>query len=104
MKKRAMKKWIPKDTIYCYERLTRQNKQDLENGIPIKVNRCPWYIVAKMNVPIKGSCDEYYFKAFCKYCNEGDDICLDDECKICGEHEGFTDGYEYKTRSGYKIK
>ena len=83
MKKRAMKKWIPKDTPYCYERLTRDDVCDFMKGGFISTKICRWYKVVKKYDNEYG---EYYNEAYCKYCGESD-ICLDDQCKICGEHE-----------------
>lgn len=85
MKKRAMKKWIPKDTIYCYNYDKHRKYNIYDFTIPVKV--CPWYKVTKK---YDKKYNEYYNETFCRYCNEGDEYdvgCLYDECKICGEHE-----------------
>lgn len=53
--------------------------------IPVKT--CRWYEVVKKYDEKR---NEYYNEAFCKYCGKSDVVCLDDQCKICGEHEEFT--------------
>ena len=70
MKKRAMKKWIPKQTPYCYE-----------NHIS---KQCKWLSFNKTK-------DEQ-LSGYCKYLHTGDwmkdgTILLFDECKECGIHE-----------------
>ena len=67
MKKRAMKKWIPKNTCYCYE-----------NDNIFKI--CKWLSFNKNKDP--QDC------GFCKYLNCGDwykdgTMLLWDECKEC---------------------
>lgn len=79
MKKRQMKKWIPKDTDYCYDNsglckwyqyLGQRNYKYTENGEEkIEI------------VPVKG----------CMYLGlndfDSDDLLiLHDQCKECGEH------------------
>jgi len=49
----------------------------------ISTKICRWYKVVKKYDNEYG---EYYNEAYCKYCGESD-ICLYDQCKICGEHE-----------------
>jgi len=70
MKKRAMKKWIPKDTCYCYE-----NKN---------IKTCKWLSFNKTK--------HKQLSGYCKYLNIGDwmedgTILLWDECKECGIHD-----------------
>ena len=84
MKKRAMKKWIPKNTIYCYKQLTKDDICNFMKGSFISIKICPWYKVVKR---YDKEYNEYYNEAFCKYCGKSDVGCLDDQCKICGEHE-----------------
>ncbi|EQC1535639.1 hypothetical protein ACY1J9_001470 [Clostridium botulinum] len=69
MKKRAMKKWIPKHTLYCYE---------YKNN---KLTPCKWY----SKNPNKNSQECGY----CKYLNCGDwqengTLLLFDMVKECG--------------------
>lgn len=69
MKKRTMKKWIPKDTCYCYE---------LKDG---KYTTCKWLRFNKN----KNSQEDGY----CKYLGTGDwfedgTMLLWDSCKECG--------------------
>lgn len=75
MKKRAMKKWIPKDTLYCYF----INKHG-------RVETCKWHRTNK-------KVDEQE-SGYCKYLKVGDwhkngTMLLWDECKACGEKEGY---------------
>lgn len=69
MKKRAMKKWIPKDTCYCYE-----VKDD-------KYRVCKWLTFNKKK--------SYQEKGYCSYLGTGDwhedgTMLLWDMCKECG--------------------
>jgi hypothetical protein len=69
MKKRAMKKWIPKNTSYCYE-----NKN---------IKSCKWLSFNKTK-------DEQ-LSGYCKYLHSGDwmedgTTLLWDECKECSCH------------------
>lgn len=68
MKKRAMKKWIPKDTPYCYGSL----------------KPCKWRVKRKLT-------DEYGARkeCFCMYTGRFDEGLLWDACKECGEHDTF---------------
>lgn len=66
MKKRAMKKWIPKDTCCCYG--------------------CKW-LSFNPNKP-------YQMNGYCKYLKTGDwfedgTMLLWDMCKECGEHDKY---------------
>lgn len=68
IKKRAMKKWIPKDTCYCYENTNMFKK-------------CKWLTFNKTK--------NYQENGYCKYLGCGDwdkkgTILLWDECKECG--------------------
>ena len=71
MKKRAMKKWIPKGTHYCYENTNMFKK-------------CKWLSFNKNK--------NYQANGYCKYIGLGDweeygTILLWDECKECGVSE-----------------
>lgn len=80
MKKRAMKKWIPKNTSYCYETIgfVKQNGTDL----PLfQVKYCPWY-ESKMKYDKKYQ--EHYRESHCRYTGITDIILLNDSCKVCG--------------------
>lgn len=75
MKKRAMKKWIPKDTVYCYE---------YKNG---KIKRiCKWWKMRKDK--------DKQENGYCLYLKEGDwedkrVSLLWDLCKECGEKDNI---------------
>lgn len=65
MKKRAMKKWIPKDICYC--------------------GNCKWRSLNETK--------DNQMNGYCKYLNLGDwykegTLLLWDGCKECGEHDG----------------
>lgn len=69
MKRRAMKKWIPKYTPYCYK------IKAIIPGGGVKVKYCKWY---------KGMIHkDGYPTAYCKLLKEEDDLMLADGCKIC---------------------
>lgn len=68
MKKRAMKKYIPKDTSYCYKFLKLH-----EDGWGYDIKPCPWY--KRINS----------LKGYCSYCN----CDVMDMCKSCGEKEKY---------------
>lgn len=74
MKKRAMKKWIPKDTVYCYKFISKTDN----------IEMCKWWA----NNPNKPEqCSGY-----CKYLKQGDWECeglslLWDKCKECNVSE-----------------
>ena len=79
MKKRAMKKWIPKNTHYCYKINYGKLKQYMiEKRIGIPVIRCKWYEWLPND---NNGCKYVGFKGF--------DLCLYDQCKICGVSEGI---------------
>lgn len=68
MKSRTMKKWIPKNTCYCYSR---------KNG---KIKPCKWWTIN----PNK----ESQLNGYCKYIKKGDwyenvTMLLFDQCKEC---------------------
>ncbi|MGU8835470.1 hypothetical protein ACV3UL_14405 [Clostridium perfringens] len=76
MKKRVMKKWIPKDSYYCYGHK--------------RTGRCKWL---RFNDKV-----EYERSGFCMYLQCGDwfkegTILLWDECKACG----VSDNLNYKS-------
>lgn len=76
MKRRAMKKWIPKSTIYCYK--YDSNKELFET--------CKWW-VRNPNKP--NQCNGY-----CRYLKQGDwefeyASLLWDKCKECNVSEDF---------------
>lgn len=67
MKRRAMKKWIPKETCYCYGHK--------------KTGKCKWL---KFNKKV-----DYQQSGYCEYLKAGDwykdgTMLLWDECKECG--------------------
>ena len=75
VKKRAMKKWIPKKTCYCYS--INKNR---------KVSLCKWLV----NNPNK----EYQLSGYCKYLKEGDWFehgtnLLFDQCKECSVSQWY---------------
>lgn len=76
MKKRAMKKWIPKNTLYCYEFVSLN-----ENGYGYKVKPCKWF---------KRVCDKETGEkvAWCLYTRCVDGMLLSDQCKECGVGTG----------------
>ena len=68
-----MKKWIPKDTSYCYG--------------DKKIGRCKWLIISKSKPAQENG--------YCKYLKLGDwyedgTSLLWDECKECGIGEDYT--------------
>lgn len=70
MKKKKMKKWIPKNTMYCYKFIGL-----LPGGFGHRIKTCPWYRYGDEDV------------RECKYLGfRGYDFCLYDQCKICDEH------------------
>lgn len=73
MKKKKMKKWIPKNTEYCYEFLSPIIENCHIRGYNIKP--CPWY---KFHDEDIRECRYLGFKGF--------DACLYDQCKICDKH------------------
>lgn len=92
MKKRAMKKWIPKNTMYCYK-IIRRNSDGSFKIIP-----CPWFkylrtvqdsIAQKQTngdiklVPTKR---RVYICRYTGITTE-EDCCLYDDCKVCGVKE-----------------
>lgn len=75
MKKRTMKKWIPKNTCYCY----KYNKYG-------KKYICKWLIHNMKK--------EYQISGYCKYLKEGDWFLngtnlLFDHCKECTVSDNF---------------
>ena len=75
MKKRAMKKWIPKKTVYCY---TRHKDKS--------ITPCKWWSLRR-NKPTQDN-------GFCLYLNSGDweysyTSLLWDMCKECGIKENM---------------
>jgi hypothetical protein len=102
MKKRAMKKWIPRDTDYCYGRIKFNKK-----GIPYRSNYCRNLIfdhVCKDSIVVPkeaGSietmeipCTRKIYR--CRYTGRTtlEDACLYDDCKCCGI--GYPDDEYYK--------
>lgn len=91
MKKRAMKKWIPKDTPYCYGSLKPIK------GIPGAVSyvgHCKWRVLRKITDEY-GTREEY----FCRYTGCFDEGLLWDACKECGEHDTWKN--EERNRQRY---
>jgi hypothetical protein len=83
MKKRAMKKWIPENTIYCYK--TTGYVPQSEGKLPyLKVEYCPWY---RSKVKYDAKYKEYYRESYCRYTGITDIILLNDCCKVCGLKE-----------------
>lgn len=93
MKKRAMKKWIPKNTVYCYESLKPKNDGTFAVAY---VRHCKWRKRKKHN-------GEY--EIFCEYLKKFDSeiSCglLWDACKECGEHYD-NDRYHYRLAKQYR--
>jgi len=94
LKKRAMKKYIPKDTMYCYQRLSPPK---YENGklVTLKIKQCPWrtyYGTRHVSGEYKGKHYEEDIPVFgCKYLGYVDydqESLLWDGCKECSEKEG----------------
>ena len=84
MKKRAMKKWIPKQTCYCYDHLTRA-KTD-KPGVLRYVGHCKWRQLRRRIDEEYGTEKEWYCAYLGKYDDEIDVGLLWDACKECGEH------------------
>ena len=80
MKKRAMKKWIPKDTPYCYAAL-----KPIKGSYGVRyVGHCPWRTI-RTCTDEHGTHEEY----FCLYTGQFDQGLLWDAVKECGEHDTF---------------
>lgn len=92
MKKRAMKKYIPKDTVYCYH-MAGVLKDKKGNTRGIKTNTCRWRKFLGMRT-VEGEYNGEHYKEKipvyqCKYLGIIDndmDTLLWDSCKECGEH------------------
>ena len=96
MKKRAMKKWIPKDTIYCHGRGTKKSPYckwlKYITTIYHDENTCEFSKECQSMTEGKGCshCPTRVYK--CEYMNYIDwdeDSLLWDECKECGVKEDF---------------
>lgn len=75
MKKRAMKKWIPKNPCYCYNIIGK----DVDGSA--KINICKWHRVDKKHYNQENG--------YCIYLGKGDwqesgTSLLWDKCKECG--------------------
>jgi len=90
-----MKKWIPKDTCYCYKLLDVITSYD-ENIMPrLKIKKCKWHKYIGKNT-LTGTYDgEEYSETVsvyrCEYLGLTDSdksSLLWDQCKECGEHFG----------------
>lgn len=90
MKKRSMKKWIPRDTDYCYK-ILKVNKD-----LSIKIKKCRNLIYSStiddiITTPKEPNSTEYIEKPCklsiyrCRYTgrNTLEDACLYDNCKCC---------------------
>jgi hypothetical protein len=96
-----MKKWIPKNTIYCYDynglckwhkyiKTVKLNKSNCESA-----NTCKHECWSSPNT----SCKIKIYK--CEYLNFTDwneDSYLWDQCKECGEHDNINDLRWFKKR------
>jgi hypothetical protein len=88
MKKRTLKKWIPKDTIYCYHNFKRGD--------------CKFY-TANKNVTEEQKQSPYmnYNNGYCKLMN----VEIFDMCKVCGLSEsGWFKLDDYTGLSSYYYK
>ena len=96
MKKRAMKKWIPKNTHYCYQ--FKRVVRDTEGKPWIITSTCRNYVYFKavddeVCIPNSNGDMEYHpvKRAVyrCRYTGitTEEDYLLDDQCKVCGEKE-----------------
>ena len=83
MKKRAMKKWIPKNTVYCYEHLERINRDSW--GMKY-VGHCKWRVRKKHKPDEYGIEEEWFCKYLGRFDSELGCGLLWDACKECGEH------------------
>lgn len=77
MKKRAMKKWIPKNTCYCYNIIdkTKEGKLTTKN--------CKWYKYLKSISGFK-SYEKVFKCEYLGYIDYEQDSLLWDKCKECG--------------------
>ncbi len=91
MKKRAMKKYIPRDTDYCYSKI-KFNKY----GMPYRSNFCKNLVYDHVchdtiTMPKEEDSDEFIQKPHkwivyrCRYTGRTtlEDACLYDDCKCC---------------------
>jgi len=95
IKKRAMKKWIPKDTPYCYEIINIITSYDENEPPKIKIKPCKWYKYIGRNTLSAVYNDETYTETvkvfrceYLKYTDMEQSSLLWDMCKECGEHHG----------------
>jgi len=71
------KKYIPKDTYYCYEMIRIDVRED---GRPIPIQRtCPYHDSRKDPEPDED--DKPYYWQYCHYIQ--DDLSIQDMCKDC---------------------
>ena len=89
MKKRVMKKWIPKNTMYCYKIKSRNSDGSF------KVEYCKHFgylrtirdfITSPEGVRLMAVDKKVYICKFTGITTE-DDFCLYDSCKVCGAGE-----------------
>jgi hypothetical protein len=78
-----MKKWIPKNTVYCYEHLKPKNDG---SGAVSYVGHCKWRKRRKHSDPEYGTEYEIYCEYLGKFDSELSCGLLWDACKECGEH------------------
>ncbi len=87
MKRRAMKKWIPKDTCYCYDITTGKvckwwNKL---RTITLDQTNCEYYQDCKSKGHICTSCSHDIIECkYLRYIDTDEDSLLFDMCKECG--------------------
>ena len=82
MKKRAMKKWIPKETGCCYGHLVK-----VKGSWGLKyVGHCKWRKLRKHIDKEYGTEKEWYCAYLGKFDDELECGLLWDACKECGEH------------------
>ena len=93
MKKRSMKKWIPKGTPYCYAAL-----KPIKGSHGVRyVGHCPWRVI-RTRTDENRTHKEY----FCLYTGEFDQGLLWDAVKECGEHDTDKDLERYWQRYAKK--
>lgn len=107
MKKRAMKKWIPKG-IYCHGDGTKKNPNCKWRKYikTVKLNKanCPSSSTCKEECWTKpnNSCQERVYRCeYLKYTDYHEDSLLWDACKECREHEQTKGRYLWELSHGF---